>query len=134
MKKPASQLIPPKQRIALLTLYNCALEAFNRHFDEYDATGLALYWGSWFAGEDLHLSTPALRMAIALEIPPNDLMNHMQIFHRIKKKEPVKFAQAYAEFRGLYKQRRTRRPFYVLGEDGYPAADLNGRLKRNRQW
>lgn len=126
--------IPPKQRIALLNLYNCALEAFGRHFSEYEATGLALYWGSWHAGEDLHLTTPCIRMAVALDLHPIDLMKHMDIYHRIQKEEPAKFAHAYAEFRGLYRKRRVRRPFYVLGEDGYPAVDKNGRLKRNRAW
>lgn len=127
--------IPPAQKIAILTIYNAARKVAYRHFENsYEAEGLALYWSGLATGEELHLTTPALRLAIALDRSPHEVMKHLTIYHKLNDREPQKMAVAYAEYRGLSRKWRRKRPFYVVGEDGYPVADAKGRLMRNRQW
>jgi len=114
MSKGPLHKIDGKQRVQILTLYGAARHVYARHFNERDADTGTLFWAGWHVTNTLKLPAPLVRLGVALERDPREIVDVIARYHPLTAREPAKCERAYLEFCGLYDE-RTRRPFYAVG-------------------
>lgn len=98
----------------ILTLYGAAIRVYARYFDEQDAETATLFWTGWHVTKTLKLRAPLIRIGLALDRNPYDILEIIARYHPLTARERAKCERAYLEFCGLYGQ-MTRRPFYAVG-------------------
>jgi len=106
--------LDPKHRVQILTLYGAARRVYARHFNERDADTGTLFWTGWHGANTLKLPAPLVRLGVALERDPREIVNVIARYHPLTAREPEKCERAYLEFLGLYDQ-MTRKPLYAVG-------------------
>lgn len=104
----------PKHRVQILTLYGAAKRVYARHFSERDADTGTLFWSGWHVTNTLKLPAPLVRLGVALERDPREVVDVIARYYPLTVREPVRCERAYLEFCGLYDQ-MMRRPFYAVG-------------------
>jgi len=105
--------LDPKHRVQILTLYGAARRVYARHFSERDADTGTLFWSGWHVTNTLRLPAPLVRLGVALERDPREIVDVIARYHPLTAREPAQCERAYLEFIGIYDQ-RTRKPLHVI--------------------
>ena len=113
----------PKERVQILTLYGAAIRVYARYFDEQDAETATLFWTGWHVTKTLRIPAPLIRLGLALERDPREIVDVIARYHPLTAREPAKCERAYREFLELYDQIRSRQ-IYTFAQTALPMHTL----------
>lgn len=102
--------LPPYQKVQILMLYAAARRIYPRYIDDPKAAEtIAVYWTCWRIHNLLHLSAPMVRLALALDLSREAVMNHFKGYHRaVRWIEGEIMGEAHREFFAYYAQMADR--------------------------
>lgn len=96
--------LKPHHKAAILTVYAAARRIAVRRFEGGEAAATALYWTAFHTTKALGYNAPLIRAAFALGLDPNELMDRINAYHAVHKRDEAACEAAYREFLALYRQ------------------------------